>query len=183
MVAFARMLRVWALAALVAVASCNSEPPAARPAEPSAPPAPAAEPAPRATPAEAPAVVFAPQGRPEARVTVDVVSTPRAIQRGLMYRRHLPPDHGMLFVFPDERVRSFWMKNTLLPLDMIFVRDDGSVAGVVADTEPMTLDSRSVGIPTRYVLEVNAGWAARHGIVPGTRMRLENLRVEPLERR
>lgn len=121
-----------------------------------------------------PEVVFeTPDG--ELRVKVEVVSTPALIQRGLMHRRHLAPDRGMLFVFGSDRVRSFWMKNTLIPLDMLFVRSDLSIAGIERDTVPLSLKSRSVGIPTRYVLEVNGGWTARHGIEAGDQLRFENL--------
>jgi uncharacterized membrane protein (UPF0127 family) len=67
----------------------------------------------------------------------------------------MAPDRGMLFVFGSDRVRSFWMKNTLIPLDMLFVTKDLVVAGIVRDTKPLTLDPRTVGIATRYVLEVN----------------------------
>lgn len=111
----------------------------------------------------------------EPAVVVEVVQTPAKIQRGLMHRQHMAPDRGMLFVFASDRVRSFWMKNTLIPLDMLFVTSDLKVAGIVRDTEPLTLDSRSVGIPTRYVLEVNGGWTAAHSVETGTQLRIENL--------
>ena len=112
---------------------------------------------------------------PELSVTVEVVQTPAKIQRGLMHRQHMAPDRGMLFVFASDRVRSFWMKNTLIPLDMLFVTEDGVVAGIIRDTEPLSLESRSIGIPTRYVLEVNGGWTAAHGIEAGARLRIEDL--------
>ena len=92
-----------------------------------------------------------------------------------MHRRHLAPDRGMLFVFSTERVRSFWMKNTLIPLDMLFVKEDMSIAGIERDTVPLSLASRSVNIPTRYVIEVNGGWTAKHGIEVGSSVRFENL--------
>lgn len=111
----------------------------------------------------------------EKRVALEVASTPARIQRGLMHRQHLAPDRGMLFVFAGDRVRSFWMKNTLIPLDMLFVTKDLVVAGVVRDTTPLSLESRSIGIPTRYVIEVNGGWTADNGIGEGTKLRLENL--------
>ncbi len=111
----------------------------------------------------------------EKRVTLEVVATPARIQRGLMHRQHLAPDRGMLFVFAGDRVRSFWMKNTLIPLDMLFVTKDLVVAGVVRNTQPLSLESRSVGIPTRYVIEVNGGWTAKNGVDAGTKLRLENV--------
>lgn len=121
-----------------------------------------------------PQVVFESDTGP-IRVSLEVVSTPAKIQRGLMHRRHLAPDRGMLFVFSSERVRSFWMKNTLIPLDMIFVKADMSIAGIERDTVPLSKESRSVGIATRYVIEVNGGWTAKHGVNTGSRVSLENL--------
>lgn len=121
-----------------------------------------------------PEVSFETGGTP-AKVTVEVVSTSALIQRGLMHRSHLPPDRGMLFVFGTEQVRTFWMKNTLIPLDMLFIREDMTVAGIVANAEPETLTQRTVGIPSRYVLEVNAGWAKEHNVTPGTTVRFEHV--------
>lgn len=109
------------------------------------------------------------------RVELEVVSTPARIQRGLMHRQHLAPDRGMIFVFGGDRIRSFWMKNTLIPLDMLFVTKDLVVAGVERDTVPLSLESRSIGIPTRYVIEVNGGWTAKNGVDAGTKIRLEEM--------
>jgi len=111
----------------------------------------------------------------EVQVQLEVVSTPEQIRFGLMNRPHLPPNQGMLFVFGSERVRTFWMKNTLIPLDMLFIRSDKSVAGIVRNTQPLTLDSRSVGIKTQYVLEVNAGWSEKHGVAVNSRVNFKNL--------
>ncbi|MCP4449770.1 MAG: DUF192 domain-containing protein [Myxococcales bacterium] len=111
----------------------------------------------------------------EKRVALEVVSTPARIQRGLMHRQHLAPERGMVFVFGGDRVRSFWMKNTLIPLDMLFVTEDLVVAGVERDTVPLSLESRSIGIPTRYVIEVNGGWTAANGVDAGTKLRFENM--------
>jgi uncharacterized membrane protein (UPF0127 family) len=125
-----------------------------------------------------PEVVFRPSGRPEARVAVEVMRTPRQIQRGLMYRAHLPPDDGMLFVFPSAAERRFWMKNTLVALDIIFVDRDLEVVGVVADAAPKTTVTRSLpGVESQYVVEVNAGWARAHGVEAGVPVEL--VRVAP----
>jgi uncharacterized protein len=118
-----------------------------------------------------PRVIFEPEGREPASVTVELASTPAAIQRGLMYREHLPLDHGMLFIFPDEEIRTFWMKNTLIPLDMIFVSSDKHVAGIVERAEPRTTTPRRVETPSQYVVEVNGGWARAHGVEVGTPVR------------
>jgi uncharacterized membrane protein (UPF0127 family) len=118
-------------------------------------------------------VISSPSGR-EASVTVEVARTPEELARGLMYRNALAEDAGMLFVFPATDEHSFWMKNTYIPLDMIFIAEDRTVVGIVANVEPLTLEARSAG-PSRYVLEVNGGWAARHGVGPGDRVAFENL--------
>ncbi len=123
-----------------------------------------------------PAVTLAPPGRTPVNVSVEVVRTPRKIQLGLMYRNHMPPDHGMLFLMGEERVHSFWMRNTLIPLDMIFIGRDMRVVGVVANAEPLTDTSRSVGKPSYYVLEVNGGWAEAHGVGPGTAVQFHSIK-------
>jgi hypothetical protein len=127
------------------------------------------------TPLAQPVVILEPDGHPPVEVTVEIARTGRQIQRGLMYREHMPPDHGMLFLMGEERIQSFWMRNTLIPLDMIFIGKDMTVAGVVADTEPLTDTSRRVDRPSSYVLEVNAGWAAAHHVAAGTRVRFRDV--------
>ena len=91
-------------------------------------------------------------------------------RQGLMFVRQMPETTGMLFIYPGEDVRSMWMKNTYIPLDMVFARADGSVINVITDTVPQTLHSNKSARPARYVLELNAGTARRLGI--GTRSRL-----------
>lgn len=103
----------------------------------------------------------------ERTVTVEVVSSPRAVERGLMYRQHLPIDEGMLFLMGEEDVQSFWMRNTLIPLDMLFIDKNFKVVGIVENAEPRTETSRTVGKPSSYVLEVNGGWSAKNGIAAG----------------
>ncbi len=101
-------------------------------------------------------------------VTVEVVASPGLIQRGLMYRKFLAPDAGMLFLMPDEDDHQFWMKNTLIPLDIMFISSDMKVAGILENMQPHDTHSRGVGRLSRYVLEVNAGWAKAHGVSAGT---------------
>lgn len=129
--------------------------------------------------AERATVVFVPDGASEARVGVEVARTPPEKQKGLMCRRTMADEAGMLFLFDEEETQSFWMQHTYLPLDMVFVREDLTVAGVVADAEPLTLTPRFVDAPSRYVVEVNAGWTRRHGIGPGTRVRFEGVKGIP----
>jgi uncharacterized membrane protein (UPF0127 family) len=126
-------------------------------------------------PGAIPTVVFSPVGVPEVRLTVEMARTARQIQRGLMYRQHMPPDNGMVFLFRTTKVQSFWMKNTLIPLDMIFVTEGMIVAGVVENAAPQTTKSRTVGKPSLYVIETNAGWTREHGVVAGVPVRFENI--------
>ena len=90
--------------------------------------------------------------------------------RGLMHRRYMPPDRGMLFDFEREQPISMWMKDTYLPLDMVFIRRDGTIARIAADTEPLSTRTVPSGEPVLAVLELNAGTAARLGIKPGDRV-------------
>ena len=83
---------------------------------------------------------------------------------GLMFRETLLPDQGMLFLFPDEAPRSFWMKNTLVPLDMIFIRADKTILGIVENAEPKTLTQRSVPGASQFVLEVLGGRSSALGL-------------------
>lgn len=103
-------------------------------------------------------------------LTAEVVRGPRVIELGLMHREHLPEDAGMLFVLAAERMQSFWMKNTLVPLDILFVRREGVVVNVVERAEPMTGAPRLSAAPCSLVLEVNGGWAARRGVGAGDRV-------------
>ncbi|MDH4109899.1 MAG: DUF192 domain-containing protein [Gammaproteobacteria bacterium] len=91
-------------------------------------------------------------------------------RRGLMFVRRLPADAGMLFVYRAPGRRSMWMKNTFLPLDMLFIRNDGTVSSIVADTVPQSLTSIASEEPVTFVLELNAGTSARLGIEPGSQM-------------
>lgn len=125
-----------------------------------------------------PRVVLLPPGADPVEVVVELARTPEQRRRGLMERRHLDRDRGMLFLFERPDQLSFWMHNTYIPLDMVFIAPDRSVLGVVENAEPLTDTSRSVPGLSQYVLEVNAGFARGHGIRAGTRVRFEG--VEPI---
>jgi hypothetical protein len=101
------------------------------------------------------------------RFSVEVMRDDAGRSRGLMFRRHMPADHGMLFDFERSEPVTMWMKNTYLPLDMVFIRQDGTVARVAADTEPLSTAIIPSNGPVLAVLELNAGTAARLGIKPG----------------
>jgi len=102
-------------------------------------------------------------------VQVEVARTDAQRARGLMFRQDLPRDHGMLFLFDETSDHTFWMRNTLIPLDIIYLGDDRTVVGVVANAAPRTDTPRRVGKPSRYIVEVSGGEAAAHAIGPGTR--------------
>ncbi len=107
-------------------------------------------------------------------VKVELADTDLKRERGLMFRKELPDGQGMLFLFDEEREHTFWMKDTLIPLDMIFVDAAGRVTTIVANARPLTLEPRTGG-PARMVLEVPGGWARAHDVRLGDRMRVEGL--------
>lgn len=102
-----------------------------------------------------------------ARVNAELVSTPHDTARGLMYRRSMPEDAGMLFDLHARDDHQFWMHNTCIPLDLLYVDQDGLIVGIVENAPTLDDTSRGVGCPSTLVLEVNAGWSRRHGVHPG----------------
>lgn len=108
-------------------------------------------------------------------VKAEVAATRDARTRGLMWRTALAEGDGMLFLFPLEDLLSFWMKNTLIPLDMVFIDSSWTIVGIVERAAPRTLDSRGPGVPAQYVLEVPAGWSAKIGLKPGLKVQAEGL--------
>lgn len=102
---------------------------------------------------------------------VEVARDPAARERGLMYRRHLPENRGMLFDFDHEQTVLMWMKNTYISLDMIFIGRDGKVTHIETDTEPLSEAIISSQGPAFAVLEVNAGVAKKLGLKPGDMVR------------
>jgi uncharacterized membrane protein (UPF0127 family) len=101
---------------------------------------------------------------------VEVMRNDAQRAKGLMYRRQMAADHGMLFDFERPLPVNMWMKNTYIPLDMVFIRSDGSIARIAADTEPLSTQIISSGEPVLSVLELNAGTAAKLGIRAGDRV-------------
>lgn len=104
------------------------------------------------------------------RFEVEVARTPEEHEHGLMFRDSMAADHGMLFDFGDPQPVAFWMKNTKLPLDMLFIGADGRVAGISIDAVPYSEEPIPSPGPVRAVLEVNAGTARRLGIRPGDKV-------------
>ncbi len=96
----------------------------------------------------------------------EVADEPAERARGLMFREFMPERQGMLFIFPGPAEQSFWMRNTLIPLDMIFIRSDRTILGVLKNAEPRTDTPRAVPGESQYVLEINGGLSDRYGIGP-----------------
>lgn len=101
---------------------------------------------------------------------VEVARTPEALSMGLMHRTSLPERRGMLFDFKVEEPVAMWMKNTVLPLDMLFIRSDGTIARIAAMTTPFSTATIGSGEPVQAVLEIIGGSAKRLGIAPGDRV-------------
>jgi len=105
-------------------------------------------------------------------VQCEVARTPAELSRGLMCRAKLAPNAGMLFVYPADGYWRAWMRNTYIPLDMIFINQNMQVVDVIANAQPLSEDLIESTAPARYMLEVNGGAARRWGVGPWTRVRL-----------
>ena len=102
-------------------------------------------------------------------ITAEVAGTPDQRSTGLIHRPSMPANHRILFVFERPGQQCFWMKNTLLPLSIAFLADDGTVVNI-EDMQPQSLDSHCSKKPVRFALEMNKGWFARRAIQPGARL-------------
>lgn len=122
-----------------------------------------------------PQVVLTATGGRTLTVTAELALTAAEQEKGLMDRPALAKDSGMIFVFRDDGPRRFWMKNTLIPLDMIFIDRTGTVVHVEEKTRPFDLTPRGPDTPSRYVLEVDAGTAEAYGIGPGAKAVFRNI--------
>jgi uncharacterized protein len=125
-----------------------------------------------------PAAETSPIGLPMETITIDtdhgsqtfqveIAADDASRERGLMFRKTMQPDHGMLFDFKIDEGVAFWMKNTILPLDMVFIRSDGTISSIAPDATPYSTQEIPSAEPVRAVLELNAGRAAALGIAPG----------------
>jgi uncharacterized protein len=174
-------------AARETVGSVNND--AARPAATPAPgrcvvprvePAPPVATPPASCPADPDGPLVLPKGAvqfteaPSApRVLVERALDDAARTRGLMFRTHLDADAGMLFSWNVEQPRSFWMLNTCIPLDMLFIAADGTIVGILEQVPTLNTLPRGVPCGAQHVLEVNAGWTRQHGVVPGQKVDIE----------
>lgn len=102
--------------------------------------------------------------------SVELAVTAEEREKGLMYRKQVPEGYGMLFDFKQEQMVTMWMKNTYVPLDMIFIKDDGRIARIAENTKVLSEDVISSGQPVRAVLEVVAGTARKYGIAAGDKV-------------
>ena len=102
-------------------------------------------------------------------IRAEVASNYETRARGLMYRKELAPNAGMLFVFPHPAVQCFWMRNTLIPLSIAFIADDGLIIDII-DMTPMTENSHCSSSPVRLALEMEQGWFAKRGITIGKKI-------------
>jgi uncharacterized protein len=164
--------RSWPVLVAVALSLAACTPPAGPPAPPEpSPAAAAARDLPTATLADG------------ATVELELALNPEETERGLMFRPSLPANRGMLFLFRETRELSFWMKNTWIPLDIVFLDERGMVVHVEANAQPCAAEPCPhylSGGPARAVLELAAGSAARHGVAEGARLRFVGVAGYPM---
>jgi uncharacterized protein len=103
-------------------------------------------------------------------IKAQLASTPEQRTTGLMYRKNMPTNEGMLFVFPQPDTQCFWMKNTLLPLSAAFILDDGEIVNI-ENMKPQTLSPHCSKKPVRYVLEMNQGWFEKNHLQAGAHLK------------
>lgn len=181
-----RLSSVLAVLLLACPGEGKPPPPAPPPLAPVAP-APPPQPAPpKPVVTDVTAEDFPMPRLPRAKVTVtagtkklaveaEVAATRDARTRGLMWRYALAEGTGMLFIFSREQPLSFWMRNTLIPLDMLFIDAKGKIVSVIENAEPRTLSSRPSTGPATYVLEVPGGWTAKNGVKAGQQVAFEGI--------
>ena len=103
-------------------------------------------------------------------ILVELQTDAESRASGLMFRTHLDDDKGMLFVFPEDQMLTFYMRNTLIPLDIVFLHADGTVMNITHGTPGVEIPTCNSDAPARLVLELNAGWCAQNGLKPGDRV-------------
>jgi uncharacterized membrane protein (UPF0127 family) len=128
-----------------------------------------------------PRVIISTKSGTERAIRVEIADTPAKRELGLQYRRELGDDQGMLFLFPAESVQTFWMKNTPISLDMIFIGRDRKIVGIVHRAVPYSTATLSVGVPSQFVLEIRGGLASAKGIEVGNSVRFEGISPEKIK--
>jgi uncharacterized membrane protein (UPF0127 family) len=114
-------------------------------------------------------------GNQKAKLNIQIANTTYDRELGLMFRKHMEPDNGMLFIFPVEEPQSFWMENTFIPLDMIFVNHNKKIVTIHRDTKILSEQSYPSTAPAIYVIEVNAGYCLKHNIEEGDKIEFMEL--------
>lgn len=110
------------------------------------------------------------QNNPIINIDIEIAESPAEQQQGLMYRSFMRNDNGMLFIFERDEPRAFWMHNTIIPLDIIYVNSKMEIVSIAQDTQPYSDESiRSTG-PAMYVIEVNSGFSVQYGLKPGVKV-------------
>ncbi len=102
-------------------------------------------------------------------ITAEIAANDGSRTRGLMFRQALPANHGMLFIFDDKAIHCMWMRNTLIPLSVAFIEDDGTIVNIL-DMKPHDENRHCAARPVRYALEMTQGWFAARGIGPGSKL-------------
>jgi hypothetical protein len=102
-------------------------------------------------------------------ITAEVAANDATRPRGLMFRKSLPTNHGMLFIFDSKSTHCMWMRNTLIPLSVAFIEDDGTIVNI-QDMQPHDESRHCARQPVRYALEMSQGWFARKGLGPGAKL-------------
>jgi uncharacterized membrane protein (UPF0127 family) len=126
-------------------------------------------------------ITFVNEAGAEIDLFVEVADSPEERTRGLMFRESLPEDQGMLFVFEQEGNHSFWMKDTTIPLSIVFIEGEGEIIGI-QDMEPLSEELHAPGEPYLYAVEVNQGWFQRNGISTGSGVRIARSTPSPSAR-
>jgi uncharacterized membrane protein (UPF0127 family) len=146
-------------------ATALASPPVSGPAAVPLPPA-----APRVSPGPLEPLEIATSGG-SVQFQVELADTDAERSQGLMWRGSMPADRGMLFIFPRPAAQAFWMRNTYIPLDILYIGDDGRIVSIAKNTQPLSEAPIPSGAPARGVLEINGGLSDRLGILPGDRVR------------
>lgn len=106
-------------------------------------------------------------------IQIEIADNDAKRDQGLMWRRYMPEDDGMLFIFDDQEPLTFWMKNTYIPLDMVFADKSGNIVSIYPEATPLSEASITSGEPAEYVVEVNGGFCAKYGINVGDKIEYE----------
>lgn len=116
------------------------------------------------------------------QIEIEIADTEALRQYGLMHRASLPENQGMLFVYPDQAIRGVWMKNTLIPLDILFLSSDKQIISLLPNMRPCAQEPCPISISSaeaQYMLEVNAGFLEKHGVKLGQRLTIEESILKP----